>query len=406
MSLIDIHCHPSLKIFLFHQHLSKKADPMNLNITTKMLVNLPDMQQGGVNAAISVHYLPEHNLIVDVKKRKIFKIIVDIAEEAFGGFIEGKFEDMSSPTAPYEQIKKMMSMLEKDVEEANNDASGKFKTRVAKSYSEFINAIDNGETVFIHSLEGAHCLGHHIDYATCEKEIIELFDAGVCQFTLAHFFENILVSSQGGIPPKITKTIAYDPANTYPNGYNEEDNLTERLVSKMLDLGIIIDLVHCTPGAKKMVYRVNDSRGNKKRPLVFSHTGLREVAQKYKPDMPQSDLDYLPNRDDVLRIKDCDGVLGIIFMDYWLNGDEDNGNGIDVVIETIKEIKNICGDYNHIAIGSDLDGFTEVPKDLKGIEYMPRLIDEMERQGISKEDYLKICFNNYKRVLQNGWGKQ
>src|SRR6185436_19785534 len=104
MSLIDIHCHPSLKVFLFQQHLTKKADPINLNITGKMLVNLPDMQQGGVNAAVCVHYLPEHNLIVDVKKRKIFKIIVDIAEGAFSGFIDGKFEDMSNPTAPYEQI--------------------------------------------------------------------------------------------------------------------------------------------------------------------------------------------------------------------------------------------------------------------------------------------------------------
>jgi len=406
MSIIDIHCHPSMKIFLFNQHLSKKADPMNLNFATKMFVNLPDMQQGGVNAAISVHYLPEHNLIVDVKKRKIFKIIVDIAEDAFGDFIEGKFEDMSAPTAPYEQIRKMMLLFEKDVEDTNNDASNNYKTRVAKSYSEFISAINNGETVFLHSLEGAHCLGHHIDYATCEREIIELFDAGVCQFTLAHFFENILVSSQGGIPLKVSNTIEYDPANTYPKGYNETDNLTERLISKMLDLGIIIDLVHCTPGAKEMVYRVNESRGNAKRPLVFSHTGLREIVQKYKPDMPQRDLDYCPNRDDVLRIKDCDGVLGIIFMDYWLNGDEDNGNGINVVIETMKEIKNICGDYNNVAIGSDLDGFTEVPKDLAGVEFMQRLIDEMLKQGISKEDMLKICFDNYLRVLQKGWGKQ
>ena len=45
--------------------------------------------------------------------------------------------------------------------------------------------------------------------------------------------------------------------------------LLKGLSQKMLDLGIVVDMVHCTPGAKEMIYAVNKSRGDNKRPLVF-----------------------------------------------------------------------------------------------------------------------------------------
>src|SRR6185503_15975634 len=190
MRLIDIHCHPSLKIFLFDTHLGKSAHPHNLNITAKMFVNLPGMQTGGVNAVTAVHYIPEQSLIKDVKRRGVFKVLVNLAEEVFGKFIEKRFEDLSGPTAPFEQLKQMIVLFENNVTEANNPPYN-FRTKVAKSFTEFNTLIGEGYNVFLHSVEGAHGLGHDIDYQTCEDEIVQLFNAGVCQFTVAHFFENI-----------------------------------------------------------------------------------------------------------------------------------------------------------------------------------------------------------------------
>lgn len=406
MSIIDIHCHPALKIFLFDQRIAERSNPHNLNITRKLFVNVPDMQKGGVQAAVAVHYLPERGLITDINKRLFFRVLIDFAEKECSSFIDSKFEDKSTATAPFLQIMKMIRQFEDEVQGANDDTSHSLRVRIAKSFSELNVAMAEGETVFLHSVEGAHCLGHRVDYATCEKEITELFEAGVCQFTIAHFFENILVSCLSGIPPKVVKLIEYDGNNTYAKGYNEENNLAERVIEKMFDLGIIIDLVHCVPGAKEMVYAVNENRGSNSRPLVFSHTGLREVVQKYSPQMRSEELAYCPDKNDVLRIKKCDGVLGIIFMDYWLNGIEQNKTAIPLVVETMQAIRAITGDYNNISIGTDLDGFTEVPKDLAGEEYMPRLIEEMRIQKISEEDIGKISMKNYLRVLEKGWGKK
>src|SRR6186997_2775180 len=105
MSFIDIHSHPSLKIFLFDTHLGKAAHPRNLNMSPRMFVNLPGMQAGGVNAVTAAHYIPEQSLIKDLKKRRFLGKLVNLAEEVFAPFVENKFEDLSVPTAPFDQLK-------------------------------------------------------------------------------------------------------------------------------------------------------------------------------------------------------------------------------------------------------------------------------------------------------------
>ena len=174
----------------------------------------------------------------------------------------------------------------------------------------------------------------------------------------------------------------------------------------MLEIGIIIDLVHSPQGVKDLVYEINDHRAGGRRPLVFSHTGIREIAQEYNPHMRPEDLAYLPDLYDIQKIQECDGVLGIIFMDYWLNGSENTGNAIPLVIKSIKYIYDVCGNYNHVCLGSDFDGFTEVPADLMGPSYYPYLISAMRDANIAEADINKICFTNYLRVLENGWGPQ
>jgi len=405
MNFIDIHCHPALKTWLFNKPVYNDPvfNPLELPFE-KMVVNLPDMQRGHVNAAVSVYYLPEAKLRTKMSNFPM-KNFLNILLARYGKTVDDIIEDEhSAPDAAFKQIKRYIQEFEKDLRES--PAHHFPNAVVATTFSDFENEINHGKTVFLHSIEGAHCLGHGkaIAYETLEEHLIELFNAGACQFTLAHFYENILVSSQGGMPPHIRHLIGYDSANTYPNGYNERDNIAVGIVDKMLALGIIIDLVHCHPEAKEMVYARNDLRRTRKRPLVFSHTGVREIALKHNPELPWRDALYLPDNADILKIKECGGVLGIIFMDYWLNGHEQTTSALAVIIETIQHIRNVCGDYENIAVGSDLDGFTEVPNDLTGEKDMTKLTSEMKRIGISDADIRKICFENYRRVLKNGWG--
>ncbi|MFN0047726.1 MAG: membrane dipeptidase, partial [Cytophagales bacterium] len=392
MNFIDIHCHPSMKIHLFNRYIHKEFHPKGKNLSTNMFVNLPSMRQGGVNAAVSVHYLPESDLTSGIFKTFV-KGFLEFIEHLLIVLVSFKFEDRSSPRAPFYQMAKIILKFEENIKIANQK-EGNNNTVIAKNYAEFENAISEGKIVFIHSIEGGNCLGHGItDANIILEEIQTFFEIGVCQFTIAHFFQNVLVTSQGGMPPHIKKLLKYDAGNTYPNGYNETNDIAKIAIVKMLDLGIIIDLVHCTNETRNLIFDLNNERGSKKRPIIFSHTGIREIVLRHNPNFPLSDQLYLPNAEDILKVKDCGGVLGIIFMDYWLKGREETTPALEIIIETIHFIHQICGNsYENIAIGSDLDGFTQVPADLLGANFMDELVAKMRTANIPESGIEAICF--------------
>jgi microsomal dipeptidase-like Zn-dependent dipeptidase len=409
--VIDIHCHPCLKTWLFpSHHVYDEVYPVNLEFSENCFVNIVQMNQGNVGIAVSVYYLPETELNTEEMRNFFFRALRGLVDFLCARLNE-ILEDKSSANASFVQIQSYIQLFEDQITYAKNTL-GK-NVAIARNYADLQDKINDGTTVFLHSIEGAHSLGNgDITEEQLIENITTLANRGLCQFTLGHFFQNILVSSSGGIPPALADDISYDPANynTYENGYNGE--IAQNVISKMLDLGIVIDLVHCHPGAKAMIFALNNARAVK-RPLVFAHTGIREIALRNNPGMPDAYAAFLPNEDDIRAIKDCGGVLGIIFMDYWLNGNDSTGPGIQSVIECIEFIRDVVdsagnsGTYEHIAIGSDLDGFTTIPNDLAGENKMPVLVNAMAGiDGITADDIDKICWANYMRVLKNGWGPQ
>lgn len=409
--VIDIHCHPALKTWLFpHHHVYDEKMPHGFEFSENCFVNIRMMEAGHVGIAVSVYYLPEEAL----KKLKIPNIIDEVLRTLLLTLcdLSGIIEDTSSPSKPFVQIKKYIAVFEDDVKYAREVLNE--NVDIARNYADLQDKISNkGTTMFLHSIEGAHALGcGEITFEEMSANLDELVGLGLCQLTVGHFFENILVSSSGGIPPKLAGQIGYDPLKqiSYPLGYNGD--LAIRMVDRMLDLGIVLDLVHCHELAKQMIFNRNNLRGTKKRPLVFAHTGVREVALKHHPGMLSEYAAYLPDATDIAKIKDCNGVLGVIFMDYWLTGDDNTDPAINAVVETMIYIRDAFdsqgknGTYDHIAIGSDLDGFTTVPRDLGGSRMMTDLVDAIARiPGITADEIDQICWGNYMRVLKNGWGK-
>ena len=127
------------------------------------------------------------------------------------------------------------------------------------------------------------------------------------------------------------------------------------------------------------------------------------------PDMlSEPDHLVLPDLDEIQRIHGYGGTLGMILMNYWQDGEEQqnslfvNDPGIQNIIATMKEIKDMTGDVNCISIGSDLDGFTTVPSDLPHVSYMDRLRQAV-LENFSADEAAQICFGNALRVLRAGW---
>lgn len=95
------------------------------------------------------------------------------------------------------------------------------------------------------------------------------------------------------------------------------------------------------------------------------------------------------------------GVIAVIFMNTWL-GEHENKNGLDAIVATIRQI-TVVGGIDSVAIGSDFDGFTDPPDDLKDIAEMPRLTEALLEAGFSETEVEKILGLNMERVLHDGW---
>ena len=159
------------------------------------------------------------------------------------------------------------------------------------------------------------------------------------------------------------------------------------VIEEMLRIGMIIDLTHCTPKARREIYDLCGTR----RPLMFSHVGVQPLA-----DDPMS-----PTEDEIRHIADTGGVIAVIFMNYWL-GEHDKKNGLDSIVATVKHIAEIGG-IGAVAFGSDFDGFTDPPDDIKDVSQMPRLTSKLLDAGFSETDVEKILGKNMERVLRSGW---
>jgi membrane dipeptidase len=159
------------------------------------------------------------------------------------------------------------------------------------------------------------------------------------------------------------------------------------VIEEMVRLGMVVDLTHCTPKARRQAWEICGSR----RPLIFSHVGVQPLA-----DDPMS-----PTEDEIRRIAATGGVIAVIFMNSWL-GEHRSKNGLDAIVATIRAITNLGG-IDTVAIGSDFDGFTDPPDDLADISQMPKLTEALLDAGFGDAEIEKILGLNMERVLRDGW---
>lgn len=390
--VIDVHCHPTIKMKMLGMKFTDEHPVVSRDIDfwyfLGMQVDLPKMDTGRVGAIFSSIYIPEKKL---VDGSNFLSFVENIFGPA-GIHLEDWIEDPVSDNC-FKQAKTLLYKMDVQVNTAKNDG---LNVVSAKSYSELVSAFENGKHAIMHSVEGVHMLGRGLANTQDYLNNIDLFyNLGVCSLTLGHFFENDAVYPVDGISPHTRESFGMSPFVPSDQGLSP---VGEAIVRHLLEKGIVIDLDHSNLPARKIVFEINESRCENKRPIAFTHAGVRGLF----------DVPYNPSDWEIDQIKKCDGIIGIIFMNYWLNGVEDPNDdyGIKNIIKTIKYIHEKTGTFDNIAIGSDLDGFTEPMDDLYDASNMPRLVDSMLNHGIQKVDIEKILCKNAMRVLEKGWGRQ
>ena len=364
----DLHAHPELMIYLLKSSFWKKYHSLEIPLPDvdislcSLRTSYPRLKEGKVDILVSAIHVPERKLAEG-------PILKAIGSSLWPQILK---ED------PYILTLEMMDEFESIIEDIGGKKHSP-RITLARSISELEIALNSGHLVILHSIEGAHSLRGNLD------NLYNFFDRGVCMITLAHFFPNEAVYPTDGIPA----TNLFSKIGCFDEIYDENASLTSfgrKVVELMADLGILIDMAHCTVTGRKDIMDMVGTRV----PLVMSHVGFRGMK----------DIPYNVDAEEIRRIADTGGVLGIIFMNYYLS-EKETEKGLELVVKTAEQFTKYGG-IDCVALGSDFDGFTDPPIDLKTHSDIPHLVKRLKTK-FSSSDIEKIMGGNIVRVLREGW---
>jgi len=209
---------------------------------------------------------------------------------------------------------------------------------------------DKNLTAGMLGIEGAHCLDDNIDN-------LQLFyNAGVRYIGLAHFFDNEWAGSAHGI---------------------NKGGLTEKgkqLIKKMDSLHIIIDLAHSSSKTIDDILSLTQS------PVIISHTGVKGVCDNNR-NLSDAHLIEIGRRN---------GLVGIGLWETAVCGTD-----AAATARSIRYVADKIG-VDKVALGSDFDGAITAHFDVTGL---PLIVNELLKQGFSKDDIYKIMGGNIRDYL-------
>jgi len=177
--------------------------------------------------------------------------------------------------------------------------------------------------------------------------------------------------------------LTWNYANTIAGGCNDAGGLTKlgrEIVKRCNEWGILLD------GAHLSAQSLNDVLSISEAPIAVSHTACATLCPAWKV---RNLLDW-----QLKAVAEADGVVGICFVPAFIGGKP----SLKRVAEHIAYAAELIG-VEHVGIGSDLDG-TKLPPDIKGLQSMPALIEELERCGFNETEIALIEGGNFRRLLQ------
>jgi membrane dipeptidase len=225
------------------------------------------------------------------------------------------------------------------------------------------------------------------------------YERGIRYITLCHSKWNLICDS------------SYDPDKHW-NGLSP---FGKEVVIEMNRLGVLVDISHVSDSAFYQVVEIT------KAPLVATHSSCRHYTPGFERNMS----------DDMIRkLAENGGVIQINFGTYFINGDHqqkmskawdniDRSNmtaeerttyiknfmlendvpkgHAEEVADHIDHVVELVG-IDHVGIGSDYDGVSNLPEGLNDVSMYPNLIRILLERGYTEEDIQKIWSGNFLRV--------
>jgi len=189
------------------------------------------------------------------------------------------------------------------------------------------------------------------------------------------------------------------------------------VVREMNRVGIVVDLSHVNDAT------MSDALHATRAPVMFSHSSARALTGHAR-DVPDSILKLVPGNGGIVMVNFNPGFVSEAVRLYE-DSMESRARALRAagaaatsvaestkawaarapkatlgqVADHIEHIRAVAG-VDHVGLGSDFDGITEVPVGLEDVSKFPDLIAELLRRGWSEQDVSKVAGLNALRVLR------
>ena len=327
-------------------------------------IDLPRMREGGMDGMFFAVYVAqgerseEGNAEAKEKALKIFKMIHEVAV---------KYPDQAE-----------MAFNVKDIK------------RIHKA----------GKRIILIGMENGWPVGNDL------KNLETYYNLGLRYITLSHSFNNDICDSSG------------DPEGPKFNGLSP---FGEKVVEKMNDLGIMIDISHVSDSSFYDVVRLT------KTPLIASHSSCR-VLCNHRRNMTDDMIRTLAQNGGVIQINFVPDfikkpsepheisikALRMKMMRAETTPDEQKQIETEMnklkekykgdvpsvkdAVDHIEHVARMVG-VEHVGIGMDMDGGGEL-SDCQDVSQIPNISIELLKRGFSAKDLEKIWGGNVMRVLK------
>ncbi len=267
---------------------------------------------------------------------------------------------------------------------------------LAHSAAELDQHLARGDTpILVHAIEGGFHIGN--DPAEVRGNVGKLAVLGVAYITVAHLFFRQVATNAPALP--------FLPDGIYNRVFHQDASegltpLGRELVEAMIDEGVLVDLTHMRAQSISDVFELLDARDpSNEIPVVATHMAYRFGG-----------LEYSFDDDTVKRVAARRGLLGVILCEHYITSGlsvpATFEGSVQALCRHIDKIHELTGSYDHIGIGSDLDGY--IKPALPGLESQGRMaaLQEALRARYGDAVAEQIAGGNALRLLRAQWGRK